>query len=132
MSIVRNLFITNKKDGSVTFAGRVLQGSKMTLALTSRITIKQSINEPFEVLTEEMAKDSEYKHSGVLVSSCTGRYCLIVADKNTECASLNKAVEDGLIVAGGYLNGEFCPIKNEKTGKYTTLLNNETFTLMGF
>lgn len=79
-----------------------------------------------------MNKDPGYKHTGILVSSCTGRYCLTVANKNTECASLTKAVEDGLIVTGGYLNGEFCPIIDEQTGKYTTLLNNETFTLMAF
>ena len=132
LSVVRNLFMANKADGSVTFAGRVIQGSQMTLALTSRITIKQSMDEPFETLFEEMNRDKEYEHSGILVSSCTGRYCLTVADKNTECSSLAKAVENNLIVAGGYLNGEFCPIKNERDGKYTTLLNNETFTIMGF
>lgn len=132
VSIVRNLFMANNEEGSVTFAGRVLQGSQMTLALTSRITIKQSMNEPFENLYNEMLPDKEYEHSGILVSSCTGRYCLTVADKNTECSSLQQAVDNGLIVAGGYLNGEFCPIRNEKTGKYMTLLNNETFTLMGF
>ncbi len=131
-SIVRNLFMVDKEDGSVTFAGRVLEGSQMTMALTSRITIKQSINEPFEKLYAEMIKDPEYEHSGVIVSSCTGRYCLTVADKNTECSSMQKAVDNGLIVAGGYLNGEFCPIKDEKTGKFITLLNNETFTSMGF
>lgn len=132
ISIVRNLFMANHEDGSVTFAGRVFEGSQMTMALTSRITIKQSINEPFEKLYAEMNKDSDYEHSGVLVSSCTGRYCLTVADKDTECSSLKKAVDNGLIVAGGYLNGEFCPVKNIETGKYSTLLNNETFTLMGF
>lgn len=131
-SIVRNLFTANAEDGSVTFAGRVIEGSQMTMALTSRITIEKSINEPFEQLYAQMKKNSDYVHSGVMVSSCTGRYCLTVADKNIECASLMKAVDNGLIVAGGYLNGEFCPIKNEETGKYTTLLNNETFTLMGF
>lgn len=80
-----------------------------------------------------MNKESDnYKYSGILVSSCTGRYCLTVADKNLECSSLKNAVEDGLIVAGGYLNGEFCPTKGEKTGKNYNLLNNETFTLMAF
>lgn len=131
-SVVRNLFTTNSEDGSVTFAGRVIEGSQMNMALTSRITIEKSIKEPFEELYEEMKNNSDYVHSGVMVSSCTGRYCLTVADKNIECASLKKAVDNGLIVAGGYLNGEFCPIKDEETGKYTTLLNNETFTLMGF
>lgn len=132
VKIVRNLFTVNKEEGSVTFAGRVLQGSQMTMALTSRIAIRQSIREPYEKLRAEMDKDTDYEHTGILVSSCTGRYCLTVADKNTECSALMKAVDDGLIVGGGYLNGEFCPVYNPETGKYTTLLNNETFTLMGF
>lgn len=130
--IVRNLFMVNKEDGSVTFAGRVLEGSRMTLALTSRVAIKQSINEPCEELLAAALDDSSYVHSGMIISSCTGRYCLSVADKNAENASLNKAVESGLIVTGGYLNGEFCPKRNPETGKYITLLNNETFTLMIF
>lgn len=130
--IVRNLFTTNKEEGSVTFAGRVLEGSKMNMALTSRITVKKSIEDVFEKLNAKMQEDSDYKHTGVLVSSCTGRYCLMVVEKNAECASLQGAVDKGYIVAGGYLNGEFCPVKDEATGKYITLLNNETFTLMGF
>lgn len=133
ISIVRNLFIVDTEEKSVTFAGRVLQGSKMTLALTSRISINQTINEPLKLLRGMMKEDTDYKHTGILVSSCTGRYCLVTADKNTENATLLGAVDKyGLIVAGGYLNGEFCPIKNIETGKYITLLNNETFTLMGF
>lgn len=131
-TIIRNLFTVNKEEGSVAFAGRVLEGSKMTLALTSRIVINKTINEPVDEVLNEVEKKTDYEHSGVLVSSCTGRYCLTVADKNTECSVLHKAVDKGLIVAGGYLNGEFCPVKDEKTGKYTTLLNNETFTLMAF
>lgn len=131
-TIIRNLFTVNKEEGSVSFAGRVLEGSKMNLALTSRIVIKKTINDPVEKILSEVDKETNYEHSGIMVSSCTGRYCLTVADKNTECAALQKAVEKGLVISGGYLNGEFCPIKNEKTGKYNTLLNNETFTLMAF
>lgn len=132
VSIMRNLHSANYEDGSVTFAGRVLEGSQMTMALTSRIAIQQTINKPVSQLIKDMAQDAGYSHSGILVSSCTGRYCLMVADKDTECSSLQKAIGDGLIIAGGYLNGEFCPVKNEETGKYITLLNNETFTLMAF
>lgn len=132
ISIVRNLYTADPKDGSVTFAGRVLQGSKMTMAFTSRVAIDHSIKEPVRALESEMKKDPDYKYSGILVSSCTGRYCLVVANKDTECSALKKAVDYGLIVTGGYLNGEFCPVKDKKSGKYTTLLNNETFTLMGF
>lgn len=36
ISIVRNLFLANTEEGSVTFAGRVFQGSAMTMAFTSR------------------------------------------------------------------------------------------------
>lgn len=131
-SVLRNLFMANEEDGSVTFAGRVFEGSKMTMALTSRITINQSIGTPINKLIDEMKKAGDYVHSGVLVSSCTGRYCLTVADKDTECSALQRAVDSNLIIAGGYLNGEFCPVKDENTGKYITLLNNETFTLMAF
>lgn len=131
-SVLRNLFMANEEDGSVTFAGRVFEGSKMTMALTSRITINQSIGTPIDRLIDEMKKDRDYVHSGILVSSCTGRYCLTVADKDTECSALQRAVDSNLIIAGGYLNGEFCPVRDENTGKYITLLNNETFTLMAF
>ena len=124
--------MANEEDGSVTFAGRVFEGSKMTMALTSRITINQSIGTPIDRLIDEMKKDRDYVHSGILVSSCTGRYCLTVADKDTECSALQRAVDSNLIIAGGYLNGEFCPVRDENTGKYITLLNNETFTLMAF
>lgn len=129
-TVIRNLFTVNNEDGSVTFAGRVLEGSKMNLALTSRIAINQTIDKPVDEILD--VTETEYEPSGVLVSSCTGRYCLTVADKNIECSALHRAVERGLIVGGGYLNGEFCPIKDESTGKYTTVLNNETFTLMKF
>lgn len=132
ISIVRNLHSVNVEDGSATFAGRVLEGSQMKMALTSRIAIRQSLTRPIEQLVKAMEDDKDYPNTGVLVSSCTGRYCLTVADKNTECEALNSAIGNDIILAGGYLNGEFCPVRNEETGRYTTLLNNETFTLMAF
>lgn len=129
---LRNLNTVNFEDGSVTFAGRVVEGSQMTMVLTSMITIKQSINYSSNKLYAEMKKNKDYPYTGILVSSCTGRYCLTVADKNIENSSLKELADKGLVIAGGYLNGEFCPTYDEKTGKYITLLNNETFTLMAF
>ena len=131
-STLRNLYSINFENKSVTFAGRVKQNSQMTMVLTSMLTIKQSINDSVKKLFSKMDTSGDYKYTGILVSSCTGRYCLTVADKNTENSSLLPAVERGLMVAGGYLNGEFCPVKDPETGRYTTLLNNETFTLMAF
>ena len=131
-SVLRNLFMVNFDDRSVTFAGRVFEGSQMTMALTSTKTIRHSVNGAPQQLYDKVDKSSDYKHTGILVSSCTGRYCLTVANKGMECSVLNEAVGENLIVAGGYLNGEFCPQLNEATGKYTTLLNNETLTLMAF
>ena len=132
LKILRNLFLADFESGAVTFAGRVPEGSKMTLALTSLRTIQNSIHDASVKLFSEISKDTDYNYTGILVASCTGRYCLSVANKNTECSALMTGVDNGLILSGGYMNGEFCPIKGEETGKYYNLLNNETFTLMAF
>lgn len=132
IKVLRNLFSVNPLDGSISFAGRVQQGAQMALALTSMHSIRDSLKKSCEELFAKMAEDTTNDYSGILVSSCTGRYSLTVADKNTECSKLLKAVENGLIVSGGYLNGEFCPTKGENTGKYYNLLNNETFAIMVF
>lgn len=128
---LRNLLLVNEEDGSVSFAGGIVEGAQMSMALSSRITIQQSIKNVPRKLFDEMNQDLS-NYSGILVSSCTGRYCLTVANKNTECSALLETFGDKLVIAGGYLNGEFCPRFDEKTGKYINLLNNETFTLMAF
>lgn len=130
--VLRNLNSVNFEDGSISFAGRIQEGDKMSLALISMQTIRESLNASCEKLYSEIVADKEYKYSGILVSSCTGRYCLTVGDKNTEASALKRAVDKGLIVSGGYLHGEFCPTRGEKTGKKYNILNNETFSIMAF
>lgn len=132
LSILRNLYQADHETGSITFAGGVPENAQMSLALTSMITIRSSIKEACVKIFEELIQDSEREYSCILVSSCTGRYCLSVANKDTECGALKSILDDKILVSGGYMNGEFCPVMGNKTGKYYNLLNNETFTIMVF
>ncbi len=132
IDILRSLVGINHKKRSCRYIGKVEQGSRMNMVLISKQDIEKSARKAFKDVINKINMSDDYEYSTILCSSCIGRYCLIVSDKNIEGRTYVYDFPDNVNLNGFYGYSEFCPAKGKKDGKLYNALNNESLAIVAF
>lgn len=132
IKFLRNLVFLKHDSGIGSFLGRVPEGADLKVATISVDDIGKSVSQAFSNLFLEMEKNSGYKYSTIICTSCTGRYMNLVGDKNIEGNAYKDMIPDDINLVGLYSFGELCPTKSSGSGKYFNMFHNETFTILAF
>ena len=127
---LRCLGVIDHEKKACGYIGMIEEGSELNMVLISKEDIERSVKAAFDDILDKINHSDDYSYSTIFCSSCSARYCLIVADKNAEGRAYEGRLPEGVNVQGCYLYGEFCPAQGKHSGKLYNALSNETFTIL--
>ena len=130
IEVLRCLGILNHTKKYCGFLGKIEEGSEINMVLLSKEDIERSVKSAFDEVLQEIESSTDYQYSMILCSSCSARYCMIVADKNIEGRAYVGRLPDGVTLQGVYSYGEFSPVKGSIPGSFYNILNNETLAIL--
>lgn len=129
---LRCLGVIDHEKQSCGYIGKIEEGSELNMVLISKEDIERSVKDAFDEILDSINSVSGYEFSTIICSSCAARYCLMVADKNTEGRAYEGRLPENVKLQGVYIYGEFCPAHGKHQGKLYNVLSNETFTILAF
>ncbi len=132
VDILRCLVSVDQKKKSCRFIGNIEEGSKLNMVLIGKNDIEGSAKKAFGYIIEQINEAEDYEYSTILCSSCIGRYCLIVSDKNAEGRAYMYNLPDNVNVNGFYGCSEYCPVEGKKNGRLYNASNNESLAVVAF
>ena len=127
---LRCLGVIDHENKSCGYIGKIEEGSELNMVLISKEDIETSVKSAFDNILAQIEGSKDYKYSSIFCSSCSARYCLLVADKNAEGRAYEGRLPEDVRVQGVYLYGEFCPAHGKHKGGLHNVLSNETFTIL--
>lgn len=130
IELLRSIASYSASEHGLHLVGGVKRGDIISASFISKNMILASLTEEFDKLIDNINTQGGF--STILCSSCGGRYSLIVGDKGVEARSYINKLPENVNMMGGYLFGEFCPARGDRTGKLLNAFNNETFAIMAF
>lgn len=133
--VVRALCALDLKAGSGGFLSTMPEGSALSINVLHRDNLQESCANTLDILLEKMRRDSGYRYSMVLISSCNARHLLMGDRKDIEAqlvvdklAGLDPAVN----AIGFYGFGEYCPTADSADGGVKNRFHNVSFALCAF
>lgn len=127
---LRCLGVIDHENHACGYIGKIEEGSELNMVLISKEDIERSVKAAFDDILDRIGTSDGYEYSTIICSSCAARYCLMVADKNTEGRAYEGRLPENVNVQGVYIYGEFCPAHGKHHGKLYNALSNETFTIL--
>jgi len=127
---LRCLGVIDHEKKACGYIGMIEEGSELNMVLISKEDIESSVKAAFDAILQQIEDTKDYGFSTIFCSSCSARYCLIVADKNAEGRAYEGRLPENIHVQGVYIYGEFCPAHGKHSGKLYNALSNETFTIL--
>ncbi len=130
IELLRTLNSVDFENGYGDFVGGVKNGDAIELAFINKNQMEKSLTDRFDELIDIMNTQGGF--SVVLCSSCGARYAMLVGDKQAEARAYEGRLPKGINLNGGYMFGEFCPVKSVEKRKLYNAFNNETFAILAF
>jgi len=128
VAMMRSIVDVNLTDGSGLFAGRIPEGSHISMGSISKERVEASSRAAFEHLLE-MAKERGLNPSAFLCVSCKARYFNLSAERCEEVNAYDQVLAPDVALIGMYSQGEVCP-QPSSTGGFFNLAHNSTIAIL--
>ena len=126
---LRNLTVINRKEGTVSFLGKIKEGSKISMVVTNRDTVALSMRNAFNRLITKMQKENR-EWSTFLCTSCMARYLNLGVGKDEEVKGYQGKLGENTAILGMYSSGEYYPQNFQKEEEVYNVFFNETITIL--
>ncbi len=127
--ITRTLSLLNLETGTGVFLGEIPESSILRIGILNRKDVQKSVNQAFDKMLSALSKSGGGRRT-LLCSSCAARFLAMASNTSAEAEAYQGRLPNGISLLGMYGNGEFCPVRGEKTGKNHNFFHNFTFTIM--
>lgn len=123
---IRCPLAVNEKDGSVTFAASIPEGSEVTLTYSSRTSVVNGAK-----LSAQQAKKTlgKAKPKLILMFSCVARKMVLGRRTNEEINCVKRVLGKDVPIIGFYTYGEIGPIDKRISSLRSTRWHNETVVI---
>ncbi|MBQ7564241.1 MAG: FIST C-terminal domain-containing protein [Lachnospiraceae bacterium] len=129
IEVARTLMSLNREKGAGNFIGAIPQGSYLSIGIISRADVQKSVQMAFDIVFKELEQKGNKYHT-LLCNSCSARFLALANNTAAEAKTYIGRLPEDVSLMGIYANGELCPVKGDKTGKYYNVFHNFTFTIL--
>ncbi|MBR2276275.1 MAG: FIST C-terminal domain-containing protein, partial [Lachnospiraceae bacterium] len=129
IEVARTLMSLNREKGAGNFIGAIPQGSYLSIGIISRADVQKSVQMAFDIVFKELEQQDNIYHT-LLCNSCSARFLALANNTAAEAKTYIGRLPEDVSLMGIYANGELCPVKGDKTGKYYNVFHNFTFTIL--
>jgi len=114
--VVRALCTIDHKTGAGGFLSKMPEGSLIHMDIIQKDNLIESCSSAMDDIVNEMAADTSYEYSTILVSTCNARHLIMGGASDLESSIISeklKSLPASLNAVGYYGFGEICPTTSD-------------------
>ena len=129
VEVARTIFMLDAETSTGTFLGSIPEGSILGVGIINRSDVQKSVEQACDKIVEAI-NSSPKQYKTLLCMTCCARFLAMASNTDAELNACRERLPSGMSFLGMYGNGEFCPIRGNKTGEYHNLFHNFTFAMV--